>query len=341
MNASRLLLGFALMGGALVGCASPRAAFTVRVPAEIDVGEVDRVAVAEFDGLRQSGRLVAAKLTEGIVQGGRFQMFEREKLEAILDERSFSHSDHVDPATANQLKLLGVDALIFGVVDVYSVDDQTGVTKVETVVSTGEYETVEETAEDGTVHEVEREITKTVYVDRAYVIREGTMGVTFRMADVNTGRIVAIKAETANFRERAWREERSKLPSKDMVLEGLAREVCGRFLRQIQPQWVARHVAFEKNEDPYTDVGIKYAQSGLWDEAAHAFGVAVASRAYDPTAHYNLALALYAMGSYTSAAEEIQQAISLDPRDQYIRMLASVRADAAHSEPALRLSEQD
>lgn len=339
MHASRLFTTLAF-ASALVGCASPRALFHVRVPAEIDVGDIERVAVADFDGLEQTGHLVAAKLTEGIVEGQRFEMYEREKLEEILDERAFSHSDHVDPATANELKLLGIDALIFGIVDAYGVDDQTGVTKVETVVSTGETETVQVTDDDGTVREVEREITKTVYVDRAYVLREGTMGVTFRMANVNTGRIVAIKAETAHFSERAWREERSRLPSKDVILDGLAREVTRRFLRQIQPQWVARQVRFEENDDPQTKVGIRYAQSDLWDEAAYAFSLAASTRPNDPTTHYNLALALYAVGDYDAAVTEIQQAIAMDPQDAYIRVLARVRSDAGIAEPAWSMTEK-
>ncbi len=328
------------LGVLLVGCASPRAAFQIRLPAEIDVGDIDRVAVAEFDGLHDTGRLVSATLTEGIVEAGRFRIFEREKLEEILDERDFSHSAVVDPETASELLLVGVDALIFGVVDAYGVDDQTGITQVETVVSTGETETVVEEGEDGELHEVTRDVTKTVYVDRKYVLREGTMGVTFRMADIHTGEIVAIKAETAHFSERAWAEDRRSLPAKDVILDRLARDVCGRFLRQIQPRWVARHVAFEKNDIPETEVGIRYAQSGLWDDAGDAFRQAVATHPSEPTARYNLGLAWYAAGDYRAAAGEIEHAIALDPKDTYIRTLARVRSDAAEVGREWRMAER-
>jgi hypothetical protein len=317
--------------GLVGGCAAPRATYQARVPAEIDVGSIERVAVADFDGLPQTGTLVAAKLTEGIVSAGHFQMFERSKLQDILDERDFSHSEHVDPATANRLKLLGVDALIFGAVDVYSVDDQTGITKIETQIGTGEYEVVQEKGRDGIVREKKTEITKTVLVDRGHVIREGTMGVTFRMANVNTGQIVAIKAETVHFQQKAWQDERKTLPTKDAILDQLSAQVANRFLRQIQPQYVMRSVQFEKNELPQTEVAIKYAQAGLWDKAATTLRSAAVAAPAVASAHYNLGLTYDAMGSHGLAESSLEQAIALEPKDGYIHALARVRSNAAEA----------
>jgi hypothetical protein len=316
---------------ALVGCAAPAAHFETQLPAELDVGDVERIAVAEFDGLEKSGLMVTAKLTEGIVQNGHFRMFERSKLDEILAEREFSQSDHVNPETANELKLLGVDALIFGMVDVYSIDDQTGVSKFTTTVGTGEYETVQQNDGKGHTREVKKEITKTVVVDRPHVIREGTMGVTFRMANVNTGQIVAIKAETVQFHEKVWRDEKSKLTSRDQILESLAADVTQRFLRQIQPQTVVRAVRFEKNEFPQTEVGIKFAQNGLWGDAADTFrSVAMAAPAV-ASAHYNLGIAYDALGSYEDATSAIERAVRLDPKDKYIQALAAVRLSARNA----------
>lgn len=322
----------------LTGCGAPVARFQTLRPAELDVRGIERVAVADFDGIPQSGRMVAAKLTEGIVSNGHFQMFEREKLESILTERKFSQSEHVDPATANKLKLAGVDGLIFGIVDVYSVDDQTGITKVETTVKTGEYETVVEKDRNGKTREVQKEIVKKVLVDRGHVIRKGTMGVTFRMANVNTGQIVAVKAETVHFSQQAWDDETEKLPAKEMILESLSQQVAHRFLSQIQPQYVVRTAQFEKNEAAETAVAIKYAQAGLWDEAATTFrSVTVAGPAVS-SAHYNLGIAYDALGQYDVAAASIQRAIRLEPKDKYIQVLAQVQRN---SRDAARLREQE
>lgn len=324
-----------LIPALLAACGAPVARYQAVLPAEVDVGAIQRVAVADFDGLPQTGALVAAKITQGLVDGGRFQTFERSKLEDLLGERDFQKSDNVDPATATRLKLAGVDALVFGSVDVYSVDDQTGVTKVTTEVGTGEYETTQEKGRDGKVHEVKTEIKKTVLVDRGYVLREGTMGVTFRMANVGTGEIVAIRTETVNFSQRCWSDERQNLPTKDAVLDDLASRVSARFLARIQPQTVVRSVAFEKNDDPNTEVGIRYAQAGLWDKAAGALrSVAVASPSV-ASAHYNLGLTYDALGDHDAAIDSIERAIALEPKDKYIHALAALRRSAEDSE-ALR-----
>jgi hypothetical protein len=295
------------------------------------------VAVADFDGLPQTGALVAAKITQGIVDAGHFRTFERAKLDEILDERAFQTSDHVDPATAGKLNLAGVDALVFGTVDAYSVDDQTGVTKVTTEIGTGEFETVQEKDREGKVREVRREIKKSVLVDRGYVLREGTMGVTFRMADVRTGQIVAIRTETVNFSRRTWADERDKLPTRDMILEDLASRVTHRFLARIQPQTVVRAIRFEDNEDPNTGVGIRYAQAGLWDKAAGALRSAAVASPAVASAHYNLGMTYDAMGDHRAAIEAIERALSLEPKDKYIQALAEVRRSA---EDAAVLREQ-
>ena len=152
--------------------------------------------------LEQSGKIVGAKIAQGIVDTGYYKLFERDKLSRILEERKFNQSDVVAPATAAQLKLVGVDALIFGVVDAYNIDDQTGVSKIEKRIGTGEYRTVEKEGEDGTVEQAQEEIMKTVLIDRGYIIREGTLGVTFRMANISTGEIVAVETATAGFSQK-------------------------------------------------------------------------------------------------------------------------------------------
>jgi hypothetical protein len=48
--------------------------------------------------LEQSGQIIAAKIGEGIVDAGYYQLFERDKLGRILEEREFSQSEVVDQA---------------------------------------------------------------------------------------------------------------------------------------------------------------------------------------------------------------------------------------------------
>jgi tetratricopeptide (TPR) repeat protein len=321
---ARRLLPFALLLAGLLGC-TKAAYYQVYVPPAANVAGIDRVAIADFDGLQRSGRIIAAKLSEGIVDAGQFQLLERDKLDRILAERDFNQSGYVDPATVSDLKLLGVDALIFGVVDAYSVDQQTGITKVETEVGTGKYREVQREGEKGETETVREEIKKTVLIDRGYVLREGTVAVTFRMANINTGEIVAIKTETANFSKKAWRGETNQLPSKDAILDDLASTVTARFLHQIHPSTITRRVTFEENDVPSTKVGISYAQAGLWDKAYDAMSQAVRDAPWDPTAHFNLAVVCDVLGKSQEAMASIERAIELDPKDKYLHWLAQVR----------------
>jgi len=317
--------------GFQIGCAQ-KTQFERLVPAEIDIEGIKRIAVADFDGLEQSGQIVAAKIAEGIVEAGHYKLFEREKLSRVLEEREFSNSEVVDPATASKLKLVGVDALIFGVVAAYSIDEQTGVSKIETKIGTGRYRTVEKKGKDDKVEKVQEEIKKTVLVDKGYIIREGTVGVTFRMANINTGEIVAVETETANFSKRAWQDEAGKLPTKDTILDDLSSEVVKRFLNKIQPRYVKQEVEFESNDAPSTKVGIKYAQAGLWDKAEEAFRKAAKANPAEPKVHYNLGITYNVQGKHQEAIAALERALELNPKEKYINTLARFRQDAEEAE---------
>lgn len=327
------IIAVAIVCGISIGCGTHKVQFEKLTPAEINIEGIKRVAVADFDGLEQSGKIVAAKVAEGIVDAGHYKLFEREKLAQILEEREFSQSEIVAPQTASQLKLMGVDALIFGVVDVYNVDEQTGVSKIEKKIGTGEYRIVEKkNPKTGVMEQVQEEIMKTVFVDRGYIIREGTIGVTYRMANINTGEIVAVEAETANFSRRAWQDEAEKLPSKDAILDQLSSEVVRQFLHKIQPRYVERAIELESHKDPYTEMGIKYARAGLWDKAEEAFQKAAQFVPGQAKTHYNLAMAYSVRANYAQAISELEQAIALDPEDKYIHALAKLRQDASDAE---------
>jgi len=321
------LAALAICALSAIGCAKS-AYYQTYQPSLADVTGIEEVAVAEFDGLERSGRIVALKLSEGIVNRGHFRLLERTELDRILEERDFNQSGIVDPSTVSDLKLLGVDGLIFGIVDAFSVDSQTGVTRVEKEVGTGKYREVKREGENGEIEIVKEEIKETITVDRGYILRKGTIAVTFRMANINTGEIVALKTESAHFKKRAWRDEAGSLPTKDMILEDLSRDVAVRFLIQIHPRWINHRVTFEKNESPSTEVGVSFAQSGLWEEAYSAFEQAARETPGDATAHYNLAVVANVIGKPDQAAASISQAIELDPQKKYMRFLSFLRQTA-------------
>lgn len=84
-----------------------------------------RVAVVDFENQAQRGdwrlgRGAADMLTTELVRGTDFEMFERERIKAVMQEQNLGQGGRVDPATAARIgKILGVEYIITGAVTEY------------------------------------------------------------------------------------------------------------------------------------------------------------------------------------------------------------------------------
>jgi tetratricopeptide (TPR) repeat protein len=256
-------------------------------------------------------------------------LFEREKMAEILSEHDlYKRGAGIDAATTRQLRLHGVDALIFGVVDAYSITDQRGTSAVEKKLGTGRFRKVAyKDPKTGETKYKDEEIMRTVLWNRPYILRQGSVGVTFRMANIVTGEIVAVEAMTSNFSEKAWKDEIDrKLPAKDAILDSLATEVVRKFLNKIQPHTVKASIALEATGGQHNKLGILYARNGLWDKALDEFEIARQGEHANPSAHYNSGMVYYVLGDYANAVSLVEQAIAIEPKRKYVRALAMIRS---------------
>lgn len=84
-----------------------------------------RIAVMDFENKSQYGgwrvgQGAADMLTTELVRGTKLDVFERERLNSILQEQNFGQSGRVDPSTAAQIgKIIGVDYIVTGAVTEY------------------------------------------------------------------------------------------------------------------------------------------------------------------------------------------------------------------------------
>jgi|SRR5690554_210073 len=84
-----------------------------------------RIAVMDFENKAQHGgwrigQGAADMLTTGLVSGTNLEVFERARLNSILEEQNFGQSGRVDPSTAAQIgKIIGVDYIVTGAVTEY------------------------------------------------------------------------------------------------------------------------------------------------------------------------------------------------------------------------------
>ncbi|MCP8900393.1 CsgG/HfaB family protein [Gilvimarinus xylanilyticus] len=90
-----------------------------------------RIAVVDFENKSQHGgwelgRGAADMLTTSLVKGTEFDIYERDQLNAVLDEQDLGQSGRMDVSTAAQIgKLIGVEYIVTGAVTEYG-DSRSG-----------------------------------------------------------------------------------------------------------------------------------------------------------------------------------------------------------------------
>jgi curli biogenesis system outer membrane secretion channel CsgG len=122
-----MLLGLAVLG-VLAGGAQPAAAQAGK-PKKI------QVAVMDFDfgtldawwGSYDIGKGVSDQIVDALVNDGSFRVIERKKLDAVLAEQDFAHSNRADPGAAKLSKIgkvLGVRYIITGSITKFATESR-------------------------------------------------------------------------------------------------------------------------------------------------------------------------------------------------------------------------
>lgn len=343
----------------LQSCGVPKVTVKVLRPPDLDLKGIEKIAVADFQGPGWSGSQAASMLTAKLFDAGRFQIVEREKLAGVLEEQALSLSGVVDKQSAAEVgKILGVDAIVYGEVTSYQTGDPIEGSKFRKVVKSGEYKKEE------------------VVSDQPYRVRTATVGIGFRIVDVNTGQLKMARTGSASIRpedelsgvrkalyvltgmvvisaaiavlskvlsqekpEEGEDEERASpfpppaevpppppppLLPEDEILNDLMGEVVDAFVTQIAPHYEMVTRTLEE-DGGLVKMGVEYAQNGLWKKARVAWKEAIRLSPDDDLAHYNLGVAYEVQGELRLAAEEYEKALSIKPREPYMRALVNVR----------------
>jgi len=306
----------------------------VQKPAAIHLPGVRKLAIADFQGPGSSGGQISSLVQSQLLQGGYFEIVERDRLAQILDEQKLGMAGVVNESTAKQVgQLLGVDALVFGEVSRYGVEkDEIGTEKVEKKEGTGKYETV-------TVkkRKVKREIMRTVLVDQKYRIRRGTVAVNFRVVDVETGKLLAAHTDSKSYNSGKVTEGGyTTLKPEGEILNDLSGSVTRTFTELIAPHAITEKRVLESGSDRI-NAGKKYALAGLWPEAVSVWEEALKAAPSDPAANYNLGIALEVQGDLNGAEALFKKALALKSKKLYIDALSRIRQEKLEK---VRLEEQ-
>ena len=210
VNMRKVLTGLLILALFLTGCATTKVKFQRLNKAHRNIRGIKRLAVLDFQsygGRQESGRAASDLLVSGLLGPEFYEIVERQRIDEIIAEHKFNLSGMVSDSTIRKMgRILGVDAVIFGTVSGYKIESQRGYT-----TTAGYYN-----KETG------------VYVPpkkRFYTTKNGNVTVSYRMINIETGRVIAAKSISRGFSKKRYDNSFFRLPSDDTILNDLTLNV--------------------------------------------------------------------------------------------------------------------
>ena len=282
---------------------------------------IKRLAVAEFGGRnardRQWGEVasdrLAAELDRFNRKYNRYELLERARLKAILDQHDLEAAI-MDPAAAGKAgKLAKADAMIYGNVKVTARDQR---------------------ATRKTFDPLSRS-TKTV----RYIKRYCMVTVTFAMDDINTGKVLATESLTREYDSETDKKSGAggigkmlgvggdKLPPTAQVISRLIEQCVSEFVAMISPHEVVVTEQLAKGRSKLVGTGNKLAVAGEYAEALDCYLEAIEENADDHGAMFNAGVMHEAMRELKKAEGFYHRAYRIEPKQRYISARKRVRTE--------------
>ncbi len=335
----------------------------VRKPAELNIGAVRTLAVLDFDfaghwalasskadspglsfleklligatkkteqdALKDASRTaypgsqISDQLVARLVQNGYYAVIERSELEKVLSEQSLSLSGLVDEGRAAEIgHLVGAQAMITASGS-YSVKD------------VGEWQTYTKTVKD------RKGKKKKVKKKRYEYARRVGLQLTFRIIDVESGRIIVSKTnQAANFSSGGSTGSKYKsrgpnpkaaadgLPDWLPIVNGLVGRVLDRTVAQIAPHVVTEKRVVEKGDSDRMKAAVEYCKRDMWEDAFNIWTDVLKnhpSKKDKLAAVYDLGLYYEVFGRLDQADKYYQNSYELSGDNKYLDARAQVR----------------
>ncbi len=305
---------------ALIGCEDKPLSIQYDRPAEYEIPTgVRRIAVAEFGAKtsedRKFGEIAADELTSALdVYNKRYERFElvdRKRLRAILDERDMQEAISETSSAVQAGKIADVQAIIYGSVSVSTRDERASRMSFD----------------------LAKQRPKTVHYTKRYCMAS----VNFTMDDIRTGKTLAALTLTREYDSdkdakskgggvgRALGFSGDNLPPPDQILNRLIAECVEQFVRKISPHTVIVTEKMERGKSRIVQTGNKLARVGDYEEALECYLRAIRSHADDDGALFNAGLICEAMGQLEKAQEYYSRAFALKDKEKYVLARRRVR----------------
>lgn len=334
-----ILVLFVAMGS----CGGPSMRVPVTRPAEIYLKEPRKVLVNDLNG--EGGPAIAASLTRQLVQTGRFEVYDRARLEQKLRESNPSMKPNAmqvvtsvfldrafRPGKRGLLDRNAMEALLREAdPNLVGPDQKMIAAELEKLVGGGYAISGEVTTYSYVQKESSDQPTKDAQGKQHRTFKkQGTANVaaSVQITNLSAGTIVAMKNISKSVGQETTAQDARPLdPDGNALLDQAANGAVASFVRLIVPHTDYVHVSFAKNEQkiPEMDQGVNYARSGLWPEAAEQFKAATQKSPANQGAWWDLGVAYEYSYRFQEAEEALKQAAKIAPCDRCAREIQNVR----------------
>lgn len=306
---ARMLFGLAVLY-VVAGCGTVNVPMQVQHPAEINMKSYKQLAFSGSDG--NIGGDVLDAIKNQIVESGRFEVVERDRLDKVLRELKLSQSDLVDEKKRAGLgKIFGVAALIVGRVN-------------------GKYD--EKRTYNNTTcrdYQTKRDYSCTAYTTTGTYITGGSIDV----IDVQTGRIIKSKSMADSCKEALVSYEGYPAVDMNALTGSCISGLVTSFVKAITPWTETVYAAFETDKN-IQDLarGVNQVSVGNMKEALAIFSSAAKDAEGNPQvkpsgiakAYWNMGLVYEYTGEFDKAIDRFKKAYSLSPKGSYLNEINNV-----------------
>ncbi len=282
---------------------------------------IRNIGIAEFGSMGRRGRKwgeIASDRVEALLDTynrkyNRYQLVDRRRLRAILDERDLQMAISDTTTAARAGKLADCDAMIYGNVKVDSRDER----------------------RKKQVYDSRLRRMKDVW----FVHRYCMAAVNFTMDNINTGKTLASVSLTREYDSDRDRQSGGMNlgamfggtpdapPPTDQIISGLIDQCVKEFISRISPHEVVFVEHLQKGDSDLVETGNKLAEAGDYGEALEYYLNAIQQVPTDHEAMFNAGVMYEKAGKLDKAGEYYDRAFRIKDEEIYIRARRRVRQE--------------
>ncbi|TWT57045.1 Curli production assembly/transport component CsgG [Thalassoglobus neptunius] len=283
-------------------------------PAEIEVSGMHRIVVTDFVG--DKGQGIAGSLSALLHDNEFYTIVDPSELQSKIVSVEYQDRPSMDDLISSA-RTAGVDGIIFGEVIEYDCNDQ--------VLRSSELNLITQDSIDDNLFDNTQFDAQT----NESLLREGSVTLSFRLVEVETGEVLAARSVNRNFSGR-FDPDSTPLPSRGELLHELTESCLQEFVQMLAPHERPCEMSlatcdFWEKGSRNVRAGVKWALAGEWSKAEESWQRAIEENPQNHAALFNLSIAATRRQDYFAAETYALDAIKAEHKDCYTAGLEKIR----------------